>query len=91
VNAALWATAHQTSVPLYFFDSRDGETFIEDDVGLEFATLEEARDEATSALATMAKEALPGSERRELVIEVRDALREPVLRTCLVFEAIRLR
>jgi hypothetical protein len=53
------------------------------------ASLEEARDAAASALATMAKDVLPGSERRELVIEVHDGL-EAVLSTCLVFEAIRL-
>lgn len=72
-----------------FFDSRDGDTFIQDDVGLDFATIEEARDEAAVCLAEMAKFVLPGSERRELAIEVRDGA--PVLRTSLVFEAIRLR
>jgi hypothetical protein len=77
-------------VPRYFFDSRDGEDFIEDDVGLEFATLEEARDEATAALADMARDVLPGSLHRELAIEVRDGDREPLLKTCLVFEAVRL-
>ncbi len=77
-------------MPRYFFDSRDGEDFIEDDVGLEFATLEEARDEATAALADMARDVLPGSLHRELAIEVRDGDREPLLKTCLVFEAVRL-
>ena len=73
----------------YFFDSRDGDTFIQDDVGLEFATIEEARDEAAVCLAEMAKFVLPGSVRRTLSIEVRDDA--PVLTTSLVFEAVKLR
>ena len=76
-------------MPRYFFDSRDGDTFIPDELGLEFPTIEEARDEAPGTLAEMAKFVLPGSTRRELSIEVRDDA--PVLKTSLVFEAIRLR
>jgi hypothetical protein len=79
------------SVPRYYFDCRDGDRFIEDDVGLDFDSIEQARDEATAALAGIAKDVLPGSLRRELSIEVRDEAKEPLLRTCLVFEAIRLR
>jgi hypothetical protein len=73
----------------YFFDMRDGDTFIPDDVGVVLPNVEAARDQAAVALAEMAKEALPGSVRRELAIEVHDG--EPVLRTSLVFEAQRLR
>ena len=39
----------------------------------------------------LARDVLPGSFRRELAIEVRDGAREPLLRTILVFEAVRLR
>ena len=78
-------------MPLYYFDSRDGESFIEDDEGLEFPDLETARDQATAALADLARDVLPGSIRRELGIEVRDEDKEPLLRTSLVFEAVRLR
>jgi hypothetical protein len=78
-------------VPRYYFDGRDGDRFIEDDVGLEFDSIEQARDEATTALAGIAKDVLPGSVRRELSIEVRDEAKQPLLRTCLVFEAVRLR
>ena len=77
-------------MPLYYFDSRDGESFIEDEDGLKFPDLETARDEATAALADLAKDVLPGSMRRELAIEVRDEHRNPSLRTSLVFEAVRL-
>jgi hypothetical protein len=72
----------------YYFDMRDGDAFIADDMGVLLPS-EAARDQAAVALAGMAKEALPGTVRRELAIEVRDG--EPVLRTSLVFEAQRLR
>ena len=74
----------------YYFDSRDGDRFINDDVGLEFETIEAARDEATRALAELAKDVLPRSERRELSIEIRDENKAPLLTTRLVFEAVRL-
>ena len=67
----------------YFFDSRDGDKFVIDDERMEFVTLEEARDEATEALADMAHDAIPGSIRRELAIEVRDGDGEAVLRASL--------
>lgn len=77
-------------MPRYYFDSRDGDSFIEDEEGLEFPDIETARDQATAALADLARDVLPGSVRRELAIEVRDEGKEPLLRTILVFEAVRL-
>src|SRR3954470_13306273 len=62
----------RATVPHYFFDSRDGESFIADDVGLDFETILEARDAATAGLADLARDAIPGRVRRELAIEVRD-------------------
>ena len=78
-------------MPLYYFDSRDGDSFIEDEEGIEFPDIETARAQATAALADMAKDVLPGSLRRELAIEVRDEQKQPLLRTCLVFEAVKFR
>ena len=76
-------------MPRYYFDSRDGDTFIPDEVGLECEGIEQARDQAALCLAEMAKDALPGSTRREFAIEVRDGV--PVLRAYLVFEAVPLK
>jgi hypothetical protein len=59
---------------------------ITDDVGLDFDNLHAARDEATRGLADLAKETLPGSERRELSIEVRDHMRRLLVRAALWFE-----
>jgi hypothetical protein len=70
----------------YYFDHRDGNTFISDDEGLEFDGIEAVRNEATRTLGGIAKDALPGSVRREITIEVRDEASRPVLRAALWFE-----
>ena len=75
-------------MPLSFFDTRDGDTFIPDETGLECKGIEEARDQAALYLAEMAKDVFPGSSRHELAVEVRDGV--TVLRASLVFEAVQL-
>ena len=77
-------------MPLYFFDTRDNDTFIEDDVGVELPDLEAVKVEAARALAELARDVIPGSLRRELAVEVRDEL-GPVLRALMHFEAVILR
>jgi hypothetical protein len=76
-------------VPRYFFDTRDNDTFIEDDEGLEFDGLEAVKFQAAKFLADLARDVLPGSLKRMLAVEVRDE-RQPVLRALLTFEAILL-
>ncbi len=70
----------------YFFDSRDGPEFFRDEEGLEFDSIQSARDEAARALVDFARDAVPGSERRELAIEVRDESHHPLFRATLMFE-----
>ena len=74
---------------LYFFDTRDNGTFIEDDVGLELADLDAVKNQAALSLAELAHEVLPGSIERVLSVEVRDAY-QPILKDVLPFEAIVL-
>ena len=74
----------------YFFDTRDNDAFIEDDLGVEYPDLEVVKAEAARALAELARDVLPGSTRRELAIEVRDE-DGPVLVARMVFEALILR
>ena len=70
---------------LYFFDFRDGDTFIEDEIGVECVDLAAAKFEAAAGLAGYARDVIPGSERREMAIEVRTD-KGPVLNTRMVFE-----
>ena len=76
-------------MPLYFFDTRDGDVFIEDDVGLELPDLEAAKAQAALSLAELARDVLPGVERRTLIVEVRNE-QQPILAVLIVFEAILL-
>ena len=72
-------------MPLYYFDTRDNDTFIPDEVGVEIATLDQVKLTASRAMADFAKDVLPGSIVRILTIEVRDQF-APVLLVSLRFE-----
>ena len=74
----------------YYFDTRDNDTFVADDIGVELTGDEAARDQAAVALAEMAKDVLPGSLRRTLSIEVRGEGRGALMAARLIFEVERL-
>lgn len=76
-------------MPLYFFDTRDNETCIEDDVGLQLPDVEAVKAQAALSLAELARDVLPGSLKRTLTVDVRDG-RQAVLRATLIFEAVVL-
>ncbi len=77
-------------MPLYFFDTRDDDDFVEDDIGLELPDREAVNIEAGLALAELARDVIPGSLRRQLAVEVRDE-RGPVLKALMTFEAVILK
>ena len=74
---------------LYFFDTRDNGSFIEDDVGIDCTDLEAVKDQAAMSLAELARDVLPGSIKRVLSVEVRTAI-QPILKDVLTFESIVL-
>jgi hypothetical protein len=74
---------------LYFFDTRDNGTFIEDDVGVDCADLAAVKALAALSLTELARDVLPGSIKRVLSVEVRDAI-QPILQDVLTFEAVAL-
>jgi hypothetical protein len=76
-------------VALYFFDTRDGDSFIKDDIGLDLPDLQSAKAQAAKSLAELARDVLPGVERRTLIVEVRNE-HQPILTALIVFEAILL-
>lgn len=69
----------------YYFDTRDNEKFVSDDVGVEVDSFETVKLMASEAMADFASDVLPGSVVRTLTIEVRDD-HGPVLRVVLRFE-----
>lgn len=74
----------------YFFHTRDNDEFLEDADGLDFPDSEQAKAEAARSLAELAREVVPGSQRRELSVEVHDMV-GPVFRARMSFEAVVLR
>jgi hypothetical protein len=72
---------------LYFFDTRDDDKLIPDDVGLECLNLEEVKAQAAISLAELARDVLPASLRRRLRVDVRDQDHRSVMILELIFEA----
>lgn len=85
----LFASWGYDRMPLYFFDTRDGEKFIQDDVGVELPDLDAVKVLAARSLAELARDVIPGSVKRTLEVEVRDE-QQPVMEARLVFEAVVL-
>ena len=75
-------------MPRYFFDTRDNDSFVADEVGLEFPDLETVKEQAAVSLAELARDVLPGSVRRVLSVEVRDDRQQPVLIATMSFAEI---
>jgi hypothetical protein len=70
----------------YFFDSFVDDTFVRDTEGVELASLEAAKREAVRVLTELARYTLPESEKRTLVVEVRDRTGGPFMTASLGFE-----
>jgi hypothetical protein len=66
-------------MPRFYFDIREGATFIPDDDGLEFPDLDAAEREAAEAAAAIGRDRLPNGDTREVVMEVRNEHRQRVL------------
>ncbi len=72
-------------MPRYYFDTRDDDYFLRDEEGVELADVAIARAEAARTLAEIARDVLPGSERREIAVDVRDGTEQPLFRAVLLF------
>lgn len=72
----------------YFFDTRDNETFVADETGVEISS--PRKDNGFGRDGRFAKDVLPGSVVRALAIEVRDDF-GPVLRVLPTFVIAQVR
>ena len=66
-------------VPRFYFDVREGASFIPDDEGLEFDSLDRAEREAAIGAAEIGRDRLPKGDARDVTIEVRNEHRQRVL------------
>lgn len=76
-------------MPVYYFDLRDGADSRRDEERQELAGFEQARDDASEALAEAAKHVVPGDAAREISIEVRDNGAHQILKASFHFAAQR--
>ena len=76
-------------MPRFFFDVRDAAGFYRDEIGDEFVSFDEARDQAQVILPDIAREQLPDGELHVITCDVRDALGRMVYRGKLTFEGTR--
>lgn len=72
-------------MPRYYFDTGDGGDYVRDEIGIELDGIPAARDEATRGLVDFAREAIPGSVRRELAVECREKGNLVVVRAAIWF------
>ncbi len=77
-------------MPRYYFDTRDDDEIITDDVGVEVADFEAVKMLAARGLVELALDVLPGKLERCLGIDVRDEKSAPVLTSELTFKAVIL-
>jgi hypothetical protein len=66
-------------MPLFYFDVREGQRFVPDDVGLEYPDIDRAERAAAEAAAEMGRDLLPNSDAREVTIEVKNEHRQRVI------------
>ena len=77
-------------MPRYYFDIRDGEYVQKDNEGTVLNGLPEVKAQAVKTLPDVAQDELPGNDRREFVVEVKDENGRAVLvaRLTLILEVL---
>jgi hypothetical protein len=72
-----------------FFDIRDNNVLNADPDGLDFDSIERARDEALKAIVDLAKDALPSELRKKLSVELRTVDGNVVLKVILMLQVLQ--
>ena len=67
----------------YVLDAYGGDSFIRDDIGIEFESLAPAKAEAQKFLPEMARDALPDGNHRTFVVSMRDGAGAVLMRMSL--------
>ena len=73
-------------MPRYFFETDDEDVTVFDEDGSEHADDEAARAEAVSALPDMAREKMPGGDRRTFTVSVFNDERDLIYKGVMRFE-----
>jgi hypothetical protein len=78
------------AMPLYYFDTWDGDKVVSDNEGAQCANDQAACAAAAKALLELARDVVNGTTSCELSVEVSDAAKKPVCRATLQFEIEQL-
>jgi len=73
----------------FYFDVTDDEGSFPDETGIDYATLEGAKREASRALAEIARDRVPGPDRLVFIVAVRDERKDPLFEVRLTVEVLR--
>jgi hypothetical protein len=73
-------------MPLYYFDVREGDNLNRDTEGLNLPGIGEARDQASMALSTMLKDAMPDGPHLDMAIEVRSEDSRALFKVGITFD-----
>ena len=73
----------------YYFDVQDGRGFHRDEIGDEFDSFEEAREQAQALLPDIAREELPDGELHVITCDVRNESGRVIYRGKLTYEGTR--
>jgi hypothetical protein len=76
-------------MPRYFFDVTDHEGKHRDDVGIECADFEAARQHAAVALPEMMREMMPNGMHSEVLVEIRDSDERELMRATIKLDMDR--
>jgi hypothetical protein len=74
-------------MPVYFFDVTEDQVHLRDEVGLEFADDQEAKEAAMMALPEMVTHRRPDGDRHVVRLTVRNEAGLPICRATLTVEA----
>jgi hypothetical protein len=77
------------TVPLFYFDVREGHHLILDHEGVELDSLDDAEEEAVYAAAEIGQDRLPTGEAHEVAVEVRDESGQRVLAVTVSMKVYR--
>ena len=77
-------------MPRFYFDVREGTTFVPDEEGMEFESLDAAEREAAETAAEIGRELLPKGDARDITVEVRNEHRQRVLTVTASLEVHRV-
>lgn len=70
-------------MPRYYFDTSDGVSLVQDEIGVECASLPEVKRTAVEALPELAREALPDGDNLQMAVLVRDLEGRHILKVSL--------